>query len=574
MLGKRHGWRAVLLAAVTLAALAAAAACGGGEEEEGPTATAGPAETPQATQPAGERERRQGGELTVHGFEFQSLDPHFSSFAQDISLHRMIWRGLYMLDKNNVPQPMMAADMPEISEDGTTYTIKLKEGLKWSDGEPLTAADFEYGIKRTCNPENAGEYQYVLTNLVGCDAHFNNEAGFDQALEDAIGVKALDETTLEVRLQQAQPTFTIILSLWMTFPAPKHLFQTTSDPWPTDPSKLAYNGPYILQEYVQQDHVTLVPNPNWVGEIKPTLDKLTIRFIDDAAVAVNAYRAGELDESEVDTTQLRSIAQEFPGEYLKTLQPSTRGLEMQLKDPTLANKEVRLALARAIDRERLNEVVVQGANEPTTSWIPEVTSGVPLGTYDDIIGFNPEAARQHLANAGYPNGQGFPKLSILVGDSPAARATAEFLQQNFKEVLNIDTDIEVVDSATRSSRFTNEQFQLFPGGWIQDYPDPENWILGLFDTNGTLNNYNCSMPEIDDLVAKARFNTNNEERLQQYRQIERLIIENVCGIAPYWHENNHWLVKPYVVGMRENTSGQDGVQPGDWIAEAWGLAAE
>ncbi len=574
MIGGRHGWRAVLLGAVTLAALAAAAACGGGEEEEEPTATAGPAETPQATQPAGERERQQGGELTVHGFEFQSLDPHFSSFAQDISLHRMIWRGLYTMDKENVPQPAMAADMPEISEDGTTYTIKLKEGLKWSDGAPLTAADFEYGIKRTCNPENAGEYQYVLTNLVGCDAHFTNEAGFDQALEDAIGVKALDDTTLEIKLQQPQPTFTIILSLWMTFPAPKHLFQTTSDPWPTDPSKLVYNGPYILQEYVQQDHVTLVPNPNWVGEIKPTLDKLTIRFIDDAAVAMNAYRAGELDEADVDTTQLKTIVQEFPDEYIKTLQPSTRGLEMQLKDPTLANKEVRLALARAIDREKLNEVVVQGANEPTTSWIPEVTSGVPIGTYDDVIGFDPEAARQHLANAGYPNGQGFPTLTILVGDSPAARATGEFLKQNFKEVLNIDTEIEVVDSSTRSSRFTNQQFQLFPGGWIQDYPDPENWILGLFDTNGTLNNYNCSMPEIDDLVEKARFNTNNEERLQQYREIERLIIENVCGIAPYWHENNHWVVKPYVVGMRENTSGQDAVQPGDWIAEAWGIAAE
>ncbi len=575
MIKKRHGWRAILFGALTLMALVAAAACGEDEEEEEPTATAGAGETPAATEPPAAGERMQGGELVVQGNEFDSLDPHFSSFAQDISLHRMIWRGLYTMDADNVPQPAMAAALPDISEDGLTYTITLKSGLLWSDGEALTAGDFEYGIKRTCNPDNAGEYEYVLVNIVGCDEHFANEAGFDQAMEDAIGVKAVDDTTLEIKVKEPQPTFTIILSLWMTFPAPKHLFTGgTSEPWPTDPAKLAYNGPYVLTEYVQQDHVTLAPNPNWSGEVKPTLDKVTIRFIDDNAVADDAYRTGELHFARVDTTQLKSIAEELSSEYVKSLKPSTRGLEMQLTDPTLADPHVRLALARAINREQLNEVVVQGANEATTSWIPEVTSGVSLGTFDDVIGYDPEAAKQHLVDAGYPNGEGFPTLTILVGDSPAARATGEFLQQNFKEVLNITTEIEVVDSKTRSSRFTNQQFQLFPGGWIQDYPDPENWILGLYDTGGTLNNYNCSMPEIDELVEKARFNTNNEERLQQYAEIEKLIVENVCGIAPYWHENDHYLIKPEVVGMRENISGQDAFQAGDWNAEAWGLAAE
>ncbi|MDP2948839.1 MAG: ABC transporter substrate-binding protein, partial [Chloroflexota bacterium] len=154
------------LAALVAALAVLAVAC---EEEEGPAVTGTP------TAAAGQR--IQGGTLTVASFEFASLDPHFSSFAQDISLHRMLWRGLYALDKDNKPQPSMAAELPQISADGTTYTIKLRNGLKWSDGQPLTAADFEFGIKRTCNPVIAGEYEYIIdASVVGCAAHYSNKA--------------------------------------------------------------------------------------------------------------------------------------------------------------------------------------------------------------------------------------------------------------------------------------------------------------------------------------------------------------------------------------------------------------
>src|SRR5574341_949520 len=180
---------------------------------------------------AGGGERIDGGELTLQSLEFASLDPHFSSFLEDISLERMLWRGLYTLDVDNVPQPAMASAAPTVSDDGLTYTIKLREGLKWSDGDDLTADDFVAGIHRTCNPDNAGQYEYVLTNVPGCDAHYTNEAGFDPELEKEIGVRAVDPSTIEFKLLEPQPTFPIILSLWMTFPSPVHLFPNSSDPW-------------------------------------------------------------------------------------------------------------------------------------------------------------------------------------------------------------------------------------------------------------------------------------------------------------------------------------------------------
>ncbi|HLA19762.1 MAG TPA: peptide ABC transporter substrate-binding protein [Dehalococcoidia bacterium] len=560
-LSHKHRWL-WLLAAMAVIAVVAFAAC---EEDKGggktPTPTAG--------------ERQDGGEMTVASFEFASLDPHFSSFAQDISLHRMIWRGLYSLDKDNKPQPAMAADMPVVTDDGKTYTMTLRDGLLWSDGEPLTAADFELGIKRTCNPAVAGEYEYVIdASIVGCGDHFNNEAGFDQALEDAIGVKALDDTTLEIKLNQAQPTWTIIMSLWMTFPAPKHLIQSSGAEWPTDPAKLAYNGPYILTAYSPQDSVTLVPNPNWAAPdgVKATLDKLTIKFIDDLAQADRAFGTGELDFANVDRTQLASIAAQYADEYLKVVIPSTRGVEMQMKNETLANLDVRLALSQAIDRVKLNEVVAGGGNEPSTTWLPPSTSGPAPDAFEAEIGFNVDSAKQHLSDAGYPGGAGFPTLTILTGDTPSAQKTGEFLVEQWNVNLGITVKQEVVDSKTRSQRFTDEQFELYPGGWIQDYPDAENWIVGLFNTGGTLNNYNCSDPEIDDLVEKAQFNTNDAERISQYQEANRLISTRACGIAPYWQENNHYLISSKVVGMKENATGQDGAMAGDWMAEAWGLA--
>jgi oligopeptide transport system substrate-binding protein len=574
-------------------------------------------ETPEATEeaPTGELpyERQEGGDVTLHFLEPQGLDPHVSSFAVDISLQRMLWRGLYSLDaENNVVADVngIATGEPEVSEDGLTYTITLNEGLTWSDGDDLTAEDYVAGVLRTCNPVNAGEYSYVLTDLTpvaGCtefytaltdaDGNAIDPATVDlAALQSGVGVRAVDATTIEYTLTRPAPTFGIILSLWMTFPVPTHIerfgWDTAAggfaDPalspqgheqWfeGQSPDSLAYNGPYILTGYTQGDSAVVAPNPNWSGLIKPTLEQITLRFIDDTAVANNAYRTGELLFSQADTSQLQALEAEFgpTGEYLLVVVPTTRGLEIQMENETLSNLEVRLALAQAIDRETLNTVVGQGGNIPTTSWIPEEISGVPIGTYDEVQGFDPESAQAHLEAAGYPGGAGFPTdLTILVGESPTGRATAEFLQQQFQEILGISVQVEAVDNPTRSTRFTTEEFTLFPGGWIQDYPDPENWIVGLFDTDGGNNHYNCSLPEIDSLVADAISNTNDEERRQQYRDIEALILENVCGMAPYWHETNKYLIKPELVGFHENAKGQDGFIAGDWFAEAWGLAAE
>lgn len=559
---QKFNWRALLGVLALAAVIFVAAACGDDEEGEGPGGEAG--------QP------KQGGEIVVQYVEFQSFDPHYSSFAQDIGHQTFVFRGLYKLNKDNEPVPEMAASMPEISSDGKTYTVKLKSGLKWSDGDDLKAEDFVAGIERTCNPDNAGEYQYLLSNIVGCDDYYaaaDKSAAEKAQLREKLGVRAIDDTTIEFRLNEPQPTFTTVLTMWMTWPVPVHIVPDGSTPWPEDPTKLAFNGPFIVSEYVPKERMVFTRNPNYAGQ-PAYLDKITFRYIEDNVQSNNAFRAGELHMALADATNLKALQQEFPDKLLSYVTPTTIGLEMQLKKKPLDNLKVRLALSRAIDRKALAENVLQGAVTPTTTWVPPEVLGLdPNATdiFEDEIGFNPEKAKEALAAAGYPNGQGFPKLSILIRDSAGARATAEFLKEQFKSILNIDVNIEIVDAPTRSKRFTEGQFELFPGGWHQDYPDPENWIVGLFDTGGTLNNYNCSDPEIDELISKARYNTNDQERREQYKRANELISTRICGVAPMYHSLAHVLIDPRLKGVRENATSQDRVLAADWAPELWWL---
>jgi ABC-type oligopeptide transport system substrate-binding subunit len=519
-----------------------------------------------------------GGEITVHYVEFDSFDPHFSSFSQSIGHQGMVFRGLYRLDIENTPVPEMAAELPTISSDGLTYTVKLKDGLTWSDGDDLLAEDFAAALQRTCHFAIGGQYQYVLSNVVGCDELYDAEANEGKseaeiaALIEAVGARAVDDTTVEFTLESPQPTFTILLSMWPTWPVPTHIVAAPGDEWPTDPTTLAFNGPFVVDSYTPGVEMVFARNDSYAGSHLAYLDRVTFRYIEDTAQANNAYRSGELQMAVADTSNLTGLQSEFPDNLLSKPSASTLGLQMNMDNEFLSDPLVREAFSRSIDRETMTSVVLQGAHIPTTSWVPPdiIGQGVTTDSFADQIGYDPERAAEALEEAGYPNGEGLPVFSYVIRDTPSGVAISEFLQAEW-EALGIQIDIQIVDAPTRSQRFTTEDFDLFPGGWIQDYPDPENWIIGLFDTDGGLNHYNCSDPEIDSLIEQAQFNTNNEERLSQYAEINELISAGLCGIAVWYHQGNHYLIADELGGARDFSSSQDRVLAGDWAAEEWYL---
>ena len=483
----------------------------------------------------------------------------------------MVWRGLYHLDLKDTPQAAMADGKPTVSTDGKTYTIKLKKDLKWSDGKPLEAEDFVMGLQRTCNPDNAGHYQYILTAVVGCDAYYaaaKETPEKKEELRKAVGARAVDATTVEYKLTDAQPTFPILLALWPTFPVPKHLVKTVDAKWP-GPLEAVYNGPFMPKAYTEKASIELVQNPNWAGGPKALLEKITIKYIDDDAVGTNAFRTNELDATTASKAELDKLKTEFVKEL--QLYPATRttGIHFQLKDATLAKAEVRLALSQSIDRVTLNNVVFKGSNLPSTSWVPPARNGLKGGEYDAILGFDVAKAKANLAKAGYADGKGFPELSLIIRDDATNKLLGEFLQAEWKKHLGISIKLEVVDSKTRSARYNAKEFQLFAGGWQEDYPDPENWFLGQWETGGSLNKVNVSLPALDTILKAAKFNTNDEQRRQQYRDAEKIFLAEANGTAPMYTNAVAKLVRSHLKGLVENKRPGDTFVPGEYWVELW-----
>jgi oligopeptide transport system substrate-binding protein len=546
------------------AILAFAAACGDDDDDDdggddSATSTSG---TQTTAKPS--------GTITMGATQFENWDPHFSDFAADISHFVKVWRGLYHTDLQDKPQPAMAEGAPTISSDGKTYTVKLKAGLKWSDGQALTAKDFVLGIQRTCNPDVAGHYQYILTNIVGCDDYYGSAtktASEKDALLKAVGVKAIDDTTLEIKLQNAQPTFTTLLSMWPTFPAPSHKLATVDAKWP-GPLENVYNGPFMAKAYTEKSSLELVPNPNWSGTTVG-VEKLVMKYVDDPAVLNQAYRSGEIDATVANKAELDKLKTEFPKEL--QLYPATRtiGIEFNLQDAVMKNPDVRLALSQATDRVTMMKVVFKDANTATTSWVPPARNGLKGGEYDSILGFDVAKAKASLSKAGYANGAGFPKITLIQVDSATNKLAGDFLTAEWKKHLGIDLEVQYVDSKTRQSAFNTKAYQIVLGGWQEDYPDAENWFIGLWETGGSINKTSTSIPALDKAIADSKYNTNDEARRKGYRDAEKLLLDQASGIAPIYHTLAAMLVKPHITGMVENKRPADTFVAGDWYPELW-----
>lgn len=572
---------------------AACVSCGADDDSSEPEDGGPPADKTAPDDEPGDG-RRQGGELRLAAPLPESIDPHSPGLlsAADLMVTRLLYRGLYWLDKENNPVSQangIAASAPLVSDGGRTVTVRLNEGLEWSDGDDLRAEDFVAGVIRSCNPSIASSFQYLLSNVVGCDEFFfADPATADlEALQSGVGVRAVDALTVEFTLREQQVTFPIILTLGVSYPVPVHLERfanaTAASPgeWGTDPAELAYNGPYLMQSFAEEQ-IVFAANPNWSGSVQPTLDAIVMRDVVGPGETLDLFRSGAIEATadlvslfEEQPETLQTLASEFGDQYAKVAVSTTFGLAPQLESPPLDSLDVRLALARAIDREALNQAAAGGVHQATTSWIPASTSGVPLGTYDGATGYNPDAARAHLAAAGYPDGAGFPSLSLLILEGrPRAVPIAEFLHDAFRSVLNINLEIESVpEDAFDQQRFAG-QFELTLNGWATDYPDVENWILGIFNSDGYANLANCSDPEIDRLVSEALLSTDSETRRRLYVEAEELAMTRVCGITPFWHEAAHYLVSTEAVGLLENISASDIFIAGDNAPEAWGLRAE
>lgn len=582
--------RRFLVSSLTLgAATAVAAACGSDDDEPSSSQSGGAGTTAERTQaPAGSytaAPKDQQVFVAAHPGQPDFLDPHKSQFAVDISVERMLYRPLFWADDQGQPAAAVAKEVPTqqnggISQDGKTLKITLKDGQKWSDGSPLTAKDFEYSLKRAMNPKLAGPYFDELNNIVGAREYYEafgtssspktpSDAQLQQ-LRDAIGVKALDDKTLEVKLIQPQPTITTKLGLWVSYPVKQTAVEqggaaVENTAWSTQPARAIGNGPFVLKEYREKDRIVLEANPNYTLEPKPKLSRIELRIIDDDETRFAAFQTGEVNISAIPTSKIPLVDSDpqLKQQNIRGPEPTVFWLQFMHQDPAFKDVRVRQALAKAIDRDALVKVVLGGVGNPTTLFMHSSDPGQNKSDGDSLK-YDPAAAKKLMSDAGFANGQGFPTLSLITTDATVSRNMAEFVQKQLKDNVGVNINLEVMDSKSRSSRYSNSQFQLAIGGWHEDYHDPENWLPTLMMTGASNNQLKYSNPRFDELVKQALFELDTEKRFDLYKQANKLMLED-AAVGPLYERVRNQVVAAKVKNLAPLP--QDSAWAGDLRAE-------
>lgn len=504
------------------------------------------------------------------------LDPQQSEFEQDIAVEHLLFRGLFVFDKDQNVQPALATVVPSkdnqgISADGLTYTIKMKTGQKFSNGDPITAATMEYTLKRELDPKVAGSYAGFYYDIAGGMAYSTALGTKDkpltpsdadlQKLQDAVGVKAIDDTTLQIKLTAPSGSFLDRLAIWGAYPADKTVISKLADK-AYDVGNLVGNGPYILTEDVPKDHLTLKVNPAYTLTPKPIIQLLTIRINEDSSQSLNAWKNGELDETDVPGTSAAQVLSDptLSKQVQQFARQNTRGIQFNDTEKPFTDPKVRLAIAKAVDRDALAKVVFQGVVSPGATWLPPGLAGYDKAN-EDPQKFDVAAAKKLLSDAGFPNGQGFPTFKLILTQSPTNQNLFDFLSKQLKDNLNITIQADIVDGKTRSQRYTNQQFDLYWGGWNGDYPNADDWTNDLWTTGGTTNKPGYSNKDFDACVNKAKVESDAKVQATDWAACDKIFLSD-AAMAIMEHDLLVQLFQPKVKGMV--ASGADS----GWIGES------
>jgi oligopeptide transport system substrate-binding protein len=421
----------------------------------------------------------------------------------------------------------------------------MRPGMKWSDGTPLTAKDFEYAWRRVVDPKTASIYTASL-------------AGVKNALDivkgamptTALGAKALDDATFEVTLNEPAPYFPLLAATWTCYPTPQHIIEKFGPKW-LEAGNLVGNGPYILKEWKHDQLQVFEPNPNYWGP-KPTITHAEFTIYDDPLTkSLPAYENGELDTAQVspgEYDRVRSdakLSKELKGYPLS----QTNMLQCDATNGPTKDVRVRNALSLGFDRDPLINVVLKNYYLKATTILPP-----------DIAGYNPaaaltggvEKAKQLLADAGFPNGQGWPSdFTIVYATNSVTKTMLEYIQNEWKKNLGITVNLDARESKAyvdwRSARAT-QPFNMYFGGWGSDYGDPSNWHNFLFSSQTDFYHTHWKNDQFESMIAKAKGLTDVTARTKMYQDAESILVQQGASI-PINFNQAFFVTKPNLQGV-------------------------
>ncbi|SDR48152.1 peptide ABC transporter substrate-binding protein [Pseudovibrio sp. Tun.PSC04-5.I4] len=476
-------------------------------------------------------------------FTYRILDEHSSvdpAIVEDVSgseVVRNLFEGLYNQDNlgNLVPGVALSHD---VSADKLTYTFKLRDDAKWSDGSSVTAGDFVYGWQRAADPKNASPYAWFM-ELMSIENAKAVIAG-EKELSD-LGVKALDDHTLEVKLTQPLPYFALMTTHSTTFPSPQAVVEKHGAAW-TKPENIVSNGAYKLTKHVPQETLEMVRNTNYWDNESTIIDKVQTLVINDENVALTRYLSGEMDRTEVPAGQFPRLQKEYPDQaiafprlcsYYYTFNVSDSGPK-EFKDV-----RIRQALAYAIDRRVITDAVLQGGQFQAYTFTPAVTAGFDVPKVDFAGWSQAERdakAKELLVAAGFSEGNPL-EFNMLYNTSEAHKKIAIAMSQMWKQKLGVKVNLENMEWKTFLNERGQQNFQLARGAWCGDYNEASTF-LDLLTTESGYNDGKYSNAEVDELMAGAKTSANPQPN---YTRVEEIMAAEM-PVIPIYHYTNVYML--------------------------------
>ncbi|MCB9994452.1 MAG: peptide ABC transporter substrate-binding protein [Hyphomicrobiaceae bacterium] len=471
--------------------------------------------------------------------EFDAIDPQLSETVDAAGVERDLFEGLFNQDADGNLVPGVALSY-DVSDDKTVYTFHLRPEAMWSDGHPVTAADFEYAWKRLADPATGSPYQWYVT-IMGLKNGDAVTAG-DMPLDD-LGVKAIDDHTLQVTLEQPTPYFTKTTVNASTFPVPKWVIDEFGDDW-TLPEHIVGNGAYVLTEHVPNERLVRERNPKYWDDANTVITKTTSLIINDENVALARWKAGEVDRTEVPTGQFPTLKAEYPDSAMSAPRLCTYYYwynEGPTGPEALKDVRVRQALSYALDRNVITDQILQGGQFPAYTFTPAATAGftppsVPFGemTQDE----RDAKAKELMAAAGF--GPDHPlTFNLNYNTSEAHKQIATVVAQMWKTKLGVDATLVNMEGQTYFSELRNGNFDVGRSGWCGDYNEASTF-LDLVRTDSGQNDGKYSNAEVDALMAEAKTMTDPNPN---YEKVEQIIAEDM-PIIPVYHYATSFMIDP------------------------------
>ena len=510
------------------------------------------------------------------GAEPKTIDPALSTAVDSATVIGNTFEGLMRLDDKDVPIPGMA-DKYEMSKDGLVYTFHIRKGAQWSDGKPVVAGDFEYAWKRALKPATASEYAYQLFYLKNGQGYNESElaaadktAGVKSATIDEVGVKAKDDSTLVVTLENPTVYFLSLMAFQTYMPVRKDVADKDTA-WATKSATYITNGAFKLKEWVPKDVMTFVKNDKYWDASNIKLDTINYKMLEDQTAALSAFKAGQMDmlinppQSEIPGLVKDGSCEITPNlatyYYAANLTPEAVKINPEAAK-ALQNVKVRKALNLAINRKDIVENVTKGGQTPATSFVPKGMLEPDGKDFASKKYFPAEGdiaqAKKLLAEAGYPGGKGFPKITFLYNTLAGHQNIAAAVQDMWKTNLGVNIELKNQEWKVFLQTRNDKQYILARDGWNADYADPMTF-LDLLTTSSGNNDPGYSNPVYDAKILAAKKELDPAKRMTIMHEAEDILM-NEMVIIPIYEYTNIIVSKPNITGVRTSSLGQQWFQ--------------